>query len=243
MENLIKYIKQGKGYGLIFLLASSIIVTTIIMAKAKPVLKDMEPKLTLIAEDFLPLTIQNKQITEPVDTYKRVDINLGNSNSNKDIFPVVLDTKTTSKELPKEKIGLFIMKDVAYVISFNDIKKIYYKDGIFDIEKFKQILQKSFIIFSIISSIAIILLHFIQNAIIALLASLIGLSYLKRTQTTHSPNFSYLMRFCSLIIAFVGILSIYMKIFFTINVGFIHILLLTIIAEIIFLNKEKNKEI
>ena len=243
MENLIKYIKQGKGYGLVFILASSIIATTMIMIKAKPIFNEMSPKLTLIAEDFLPITVKNKQIIEPLDTYKRIDVNLGNTNSDKDVFPIVLDTKTTTSDLSKEKLGLFIMKNVTYVISPNDIKKIYYEDGIFDIEKFKQLLQKSIVFFSILSSIILILLHFIQGILIALTSSLLGLAYVKHIKLSNMKDFSQLMRLCSMNVALLIMLNISLKTFFTFSIGFIHILLLTAIFEVVFLNYEKNKEI
>jgi hypothetical protein len=73
MKKIVTYIKQGKGTGLLFLLAGAVIMTLFFIIPAKEMVKDIEPKIMLVAKDFLPITIENKKITTPTDTYKKLD--------------------------------------------------------------------------------------------------------------------------------------------------------------------------
>ena len=68
MEKIFLYIKQGKGHGLLFLLATAIITTIIFSFSLKTVLNDIKPKALLVAEDFLPIEIKNKEIVSHPNT-------------------------------------------------------------------------------------------------------------------------------------------------------------------------------
>ena len=135
MEKIINYIKNGKGLGLLFLLAGSVLITIMYMFVAKEMIKNFEPKVMLIANDFLPLTVNEQKITSPLDTYKRIEINLSDDEQSKDLFPVVLDTKNKNQDLKNEKIGLFITQDSIILKTFNDTKNLKLKDGVYDSNK------------------------------------------------------------------------------------------------------------
>ena len=128
MEKIRTYIKKGKGLGFLFLLASAVVMTIFMMFILKQTYSEMRPKVMLVADEILPITVSQGKITNPVDTYKRLDIQLGDKEES-DIFPVVLDTRNEAAELPKAKMGLFIMSDVIYWVMEDQVKRYPLRDG------------------------------------------------------------------------------------------------------------------
>lgn len=237
MNKIITYIKQGKGAGLLFLLAGAVIMTLFSIISAKEVFKDIEPKIMLVAEDFLPITIKDKKIISPQDTYKRIDLDLSLDSSNKDIFPIVLDTKNETPDLTNEKLGLFITKDNAIALTNANLRKIEYIDGTYDINTFKQLYQQTIGKVSLIASIIFIGFFFLNLLTKAIILVLIGLLLLKIQKSKNPLNFISLMRLSSIIIASIEIINIALVTIFLIPTTGLHILLLGTILEFLYLQK------
>ena len=64
MDKIINYIKKGRGLGFIFLLAVAVLKTIPIMFEMKSVYADLQPKIMLIADDFLPIKIEKGKYYE-----------------------------------------------------------------------------------------------------------------------------------------------------------------------------------
>ena len=132
MKNILNYIAKGKGYGLVFLLASSIVIATVYVFIFKNLCKEVEPSLFLVAEDILPITVKDGKIVEPENEYKDLDLKITPTESLK----VVLDTREDVIK-NRDKYGFYISKDGLFVSISGDMKKIELGDGVIDIEKFK----------------------------------------------------------------------------------------------------------
>lgn len=237
MKKIVTYIKQGKGTGLLFLLAGAVIMTLFFIIPAKEMVKDIEPKIMLVAKDFLPITIENKKITTPTDTYKKLDIDLSFDNTGKDLFPVVLDTKNQSPDLTNEKIGLFITKDAIFAATNAGLKRVEYIDGTYDINAFNQLYKQTIDKVSLIASLVFIgffFLNLLIKAIIVSLACFIISKILKQKNLLTFPNF---MRLSSVIIAILEIINIIIISVFSIPTTGLHILLLGIILAFLYLQK------
>ena len=132
MKNILNYIAKGKGYGLVFLLASSIVIALVYVFIFKNLCKEVEPSLFLVAEDILPITVKDGKVVEPVNKYKDLDLKVTQNESLK----VVLDTRD---EVVKniDKYGFYISKEGLSVAINGEIRKIELVDGVIDIEKFK----------------------------------------------------------------------------------------------------------
>ena len=240
MEKIINYIKNGKGLGLLFLLAGSVLITIMYMFVAKEIIKDFEPKVMLIANDFLPLTVNEQKITSPLDTYKRIEINLSDDEQSKDLFPVVLDTKNKTQDLKNEKIGLFITQDSVILKTFNDTKNLKLKDGVYDINTFKQMYTQTFGKVSLIASILLIIGFFLSLLTRTVITALVGLLGVKLLKITSPIDLNYTMRLSAIIISFIDVATHILANFLPLNITSIHTLILGIIIELIFLNKQKN---
>lgn len=76
MEKLVNYVKNGKGIGLLFLLASATIVTLLFVMVFRNFYSSFSPEMLKAADELLPITVKNGQIVNPADTYKEIGVNL-----------------------------------------------------------------------------------------------------------------------------------------------------------------------
>ena len=57
MEKFVNYVRNGKGIGLLFMLAASVVVTIVMLLVAKNFYGEMRPQALIVANDFLPITV------------------------------------------------------------------------------------------------------------------------------------------------------------------------------------------
>ena len=201
MDKIINYIKKGSGFGFIFLLAVAVLKTIPIMLELKSVYNDMHPKIMLIAEDFLPIKVENGKIVEPSNAYKRVGLKLGDENSKNTAIPVVLDTRNPVSVVPNEKEGLFIMSDMIYFIADDRIQKHKLKDGFVDKSKFEKSLDATTGLVSLIGVAFFVALFSVGGIIKVIFASLVSMLFFKFMKKDKIYNFKSLTRLGSLLVA------------------------------------------
>lgn len=231
MNTILQYIKNGKGFGFVFILAVAVLMVIPQVFNLKKAYNEAQPKIMLVAEDFLPITVKNSKIIEPVGVYKRIDLAFDSEEKTFQSFPVVLNTKDDKFDATDEKFGLFIMSDMVYLISQNKIQKFELKDGLIDKTKFGEMLETASGVFSVVYSIVFILTFFVFAVVKVLLAVLFGNIFLRIQKRRDEYNFPLLMRLCSMLIAFISLL---LNVFFPVINGFIALFLI-IIGEILFL--------
>ena len=240
MEKLINYIKNGKGLGLLFLLASAVLMTIIYMFATKEIIKNFEPKIMLIANDVLPISIKEQKIVSPLDTYKRIDVNLSDTTEIKESFPVVLDTKNETLDLKNEKLGLFITRDFILLKTPKETQKVEYKDGDYDINTFKQLYANIFGKLSLIASVIFIALFFLNLLIKTITCALLGLLGCKLFKFEAKVSLDYTMRLSAIIIAILEVINLILVNLLSINITALHVVILSVILELIFLSKQKE---
>jgi len=199
MEKFINYIKNGKGNGLVFLLAAAVLVAIFFVFMIKQLYTDVKPRILLAAEDFLPISVEGGKIVSPVDTYKTLELKL--DERDKEPFLVVLDTKNEHIDISTNKTGLFITKDMLYVVTPNEVKKVTYVDGVFDMPRFTDMMSEAVGAFSLILSVVAVgglfLFFFVKTLIVAGVGKLIY----KIEDKEKIINFSVLMRMGAVLVA------------------------------------------
>lgn len=200
MDKIVNYIKRGRGFGFIFLLAAAVLKTIPIMMDLKVAYTDLQPKMMLIANDFLPIKVENGKIVEPSNTYKNVKLQLG-SNDKNDVLPVVLDTREETSVVPNEKEGLFIMTDMIYFVMGNRIQKYKLKDGVVDNNKFEKALETTSGLVSLFTVIFLVTIFSVNGIIKVLLASLIGVFALRVMKKDSIFGYRALTRLSSILVA------------------------------------------
>lgn len=204
MDKFINYIKTGKGNGLIFLLASAVLVTIFFIFIVKQLYTDVKPRILLAAEDLLPITIEGGKVVSPADAYKTLEFKL--DESDKGSFLIVLDTKNESTEISADKTGLFIFKDMLYLVTPNEIKKVSYADGVFDMNRFTDMLNQIVGMFSLILSVVSVGVLFLVFLIKSVIVAGVGKLICKTEKKEDVIYFSVLMRGSSVFVAVVEFL-------------------------------------
>lgn len=240
MEKIWEYVKRGKGWGLLFLLAYAVLLTIFIMFNVKTVYNALEPQIGLISRDFLPLTVVQNKIVDPINTYKRMNINLGSDEQTDAFFPIVLDTRDDVSEVPQEKQGLFVMKDMVYVITQDQIRKFNLSDGVLDEKGFNEILNNTLGIISAFMAILFVIVFFIAGLIKAGIAMLFGLLGLKFMKSENVWSTDAMMRLCCLLVAGIEFLSWFLN-FSKIHISGMSSFIFIVFIELILLSK-RNQE-
>lgn len=204
MDKFINYIKGGKGNGLIFLLAAAVLVTIFFVFTIKQVYTDAKPRILLAAEDLLPITVEGGKVVSPADTYKTLELKLDERDKNS--FLVVLDTKSDNIEVSTDKTGLFISKDMLYLVTPNEVKKISFVDGVFDMARFTDIMNQAIGMFSLIVSVVSVGVLFLVFLVKSLIVAGIGKFMYKVEKKEDVVDFSLLMRVGSVFVAAVEFL-------------------------------------
>ena len=199
MEKIANYIKNGKGNGLMFLLAAAVLVSILFVLMIKDIYAEVKPRVLLVAEDILPINVQNGEIVDPVGEYKELELKL--DNKGEDSFRIVLDTKDENAEVPSNKLGLYITKHMLYLITPNEVKRVSYTDGFFDMSKFTEMMNQAIGIFSLILSIVSVGVLFVVFLIKAVIVGSVGRLIFKTKKIDVSSDFSLVMRASSICVA------------------------------------------
>jgi len=241
MEKILNYIKNGRGLGLLFLLAASLVATIMMMLAIKDGYAELKPEVSLVAEDFLPLTVKNGKIVDPVNIYKRVELDLSAAGGRKNVLPIVLDTREEKSVVPTEKQGIFIMRDMLYVVSTNKIEKIALPDGTLDKDNFQEMADWVFGWLSAAVAIFMVFILFVVYLFKAWLATLAARLALKISGKSEQYSSAMLMRLASVL---TGLFELGAKILLMagVTVSGWSVLLLVILAECLYLFKDKPVE-
>ena len=206
MEKIVNYVRNGKGLGLLFLLAISVLMTIAMLLAAKSFYGDMRPDVLLVANDFLPITVENNKIVSPANTYKRVDLKLGHTGTAADNFAIVLDTRDNATALPKNAQGVYIYKDTIYVASARKIQNYDLPNGVWDKDSFEGLLDSVIGVISGVIGVVLVVLLFISGLFKTCVAAILGLLAQKVMSREKPLDMSALMRLCAIGISAMEIL-------------------------------------
>lgn len=244
MNKVINYVKNGKGIGLLFVLAAAVVMTLGVVFLGKRVYNETRPQIMLIAEDFLPLKVKDGKIVEPAETYKQVSLNFGEDDEALDTLPIVLDTREESGSLPKgEKNGLYIMKDKVYLVSQSKINMYSLPDGVWDVPAFEEFLDYYSGILSGVLTVVFIAAFFLMNLFKALAVAVLGVIGVKVMKADEKVfDFSALMRCSAVLVSVISVAVFCLELY---GAGFVSWKLMILLAmglEWLLIFKDKSGE-
>lgn len=242
MEKIFNYVKNGKGMGLLFLMATAVLVTLSFSLVFKDVYQKVKPEVLTVAGEFLPITVENGRIVSPADTYKKIDFDFGGTQNKKDVFPIVLDTRSETSAVPEAKQGLFIMSDMVYAVSANKINRIALQDGVLDQEKFAELLDIYSGYFSAVMVVIMVAMLFFGYLLKSWLAALVCRLVLKAASMADAFSFSALMRLSSVLTAGVAVASLALNQMASFDLSNFQSFVLIVILEVLLLFRDKKQQ-
>lgn len=240
MEQIINYIKNGKGIGALIILAAAVLSTITLMITTRHFYNQVHPQIMLVAQDFLPITVEGGKIVNPVNIHKRIELNLGKNN---EVFPIVLDTRQEVSQTPTEKQGLFMMRDKIYAFSPTQMRIFNWEDGIWNKQNFDTFLDYFvgivFGVMAIICTIMLFLVYLFETWVVSVLG-LLGVKVMKKTAFF---NFLTLMRLSALLIAVMEVISSILNILLAFSIPGKMIFILALILEGLFIGRENTNKV
>jgi len=237
MNKIVNYIRQGKGQGLIFLLAAAVLVTIFAVTFVKYQYNDFRPQLISAMDEMLPFTVQNGQIVEPKDSYKKIDLKLSGEDTSNVSIALVLDTRDDASDITPNAYGLYFMKDKFYIVSPNKVERRSLSDGVWDKQKAEELLDYFVGVLWLTISVVMLAVLFLLFLIKTLIVVLFGKIAFKIFQKKGPLEFSSFMRLGAIIVAVIETISLMFGMIVPIN-G-LQRLLVEIVVAVVFVNKGK----
>ena len=131
MKKIISYIAQGQGIGLKYLALLALILGILGGIGTKVIATDGIPLAQQVADQLLPIKVENGQIVEPQETYKVVHLRFG-GDENAYPIPIVLDTTSDMLDINLLDQGAYITRSYLYMINEHEART-YKLDGDFEL--------------------------------------------------------------------------------------------------------------
>ena len=131
MKKIISYIAQGQGIGLKYLALLALILGILGGIGTKVIATDGIPLAQQVADQLLPIKVENGQIVEPQETYKVVHLRFGEDENTYPI-PIVLDTTSDMLDINLLDQGAYITRSYLYMINEHEART-YKLDGDFEL--------------------------------------------------------------------------------------------------------------
>ncbi len=235
MNKLINYIKDGSGYGLIFILASATICTLFFVLSFKTITPKIEKQINNIAQEVLPIVVENNQIVSPTNLKKEYKLDIDKNN----LYTISINTESTDNNEASFNNGILIQKNEVLFKINNEVTKLNLTDGQYNYEDFIKKVDEVLNISSIILSVVTILTLFILFSLKSIIITLASKLYLYFTKNNKAFNFSLNMRLSSILISLLEILIFLCAFAFSFNPTFIEVCIISIIIEIYILHNNK----
>ena len=118
MQKIISYIKNGKGIGALWLLIFGAFKAFYLAYNVNRFLPDLIPYVQNLADEFLPIKIENGKVIEPIETIKTHDYQVGKDH-------IVLKLDTTKDILDEEDLaqGIYLTRSYFYTINGQEIRR------------------------------------------------------------------------------------------------------------------------
>lgn len=131
MEKLINYICNGQGRGLKILFLFILIMSVAKGIQFRIEADSFAPIAQAVAEQMLPIKVENGVVVEPVDVVRTASLSFGNQSYN---LPLVLDTRYDTLDTTSLKPGAYLTRTTLYMVNNGDIR-IKNLSGSFDLPK------------------------------------------------------------------------------------------------------------
>jgi hypothetical protein len=240
MEKIMRYIKNGKGVGMIFLLAAAVLLAGVYLISAHEFYASLKPKLTLAAEDFLPITVENHQIVSPLNVKKSLNLDFGSEEENTQYpFVVMMDTTENAAEKPDIKQGVALMHGKVYVVQDENVRTFELNDGVVDMDAFVKAMDSFAGIFFVFVACLVIAIFFVRGLLFCLILALCGQIGLKIMKRPSEGVFAPLMRLDAVLLFAAQVILFTLNFFLNLGLSLFGMLPLLLALEIFFLAKNE----
>ena len=182
MNKILNYIQNGRGLGLKVLLILTLIISVYVSVTVKTGGTDLIPYAQQIADQMLPVKVENGVIVNPVNTVRTAT--LGDSGFR---LPFILDTTTDTLDTSKLSQGVYISRTTLYTVNNNEVR-IKKLQGSFDLpqQDYTDFFNSVLNWVAVISFIIVMVFGFLSYFITCLIYSWCAVLIAKLTKNSYS---------------------------------------------------------
>lgn len=182
MNKILNYIQNGRGLGVKVLLILTLIISVYVSVIVKTGGTDLIPYAQQIADQILPVKVENGVIVNPVDTVRTAT--LGDSGFR---LPFVLDTTTDTLDTSKLSQGVYISRTTLYTVNNNEVR-IKKLQGSFELpqQDYTDFFNSVLNWIAVISFIIVMVFGFLSYFITCLIYSWCAILVAKLTKNSYS---------------------------------------------------------
>ncbi len=118
MNKILNYVQKGKGIGALWLFVFALLFSFWTAYNVGKILPQVTPYIQKIADDILPIKIENGVVVEPENTVKAFSYDIAG-----EPFSVVIDTTTNMLEEGERPTGFYLTKSYFYTVSDKQIRR------------------------------------------------------------------------------------------------------------------------
>lgn len=177
MQKIFNYILKGQGLGVKFLILLALVMSLVIATVVKVKGNDFVPYAQQVADQMLPIKIENGVVVRPYNTFKQASIQL-NDYSSPFYIPFVIDTSVDTFDASDLKPGVYMSRTAFYTVQRNEVRMLRLEGNVEILkadytEVFKSWMTWFAVIFGIISIFFLFILYFILALFYSLCAKVI----------------------------------------------------------------------
>lgn len=127
MNKIINYITNGSGLGVKYLLVFSLLMSVFVGIFIRISGGEMIPYAQSVADQLLPVKIENGIVVEPNNTVKTAYMRLGNRENL--VFPFTINTTTDTLDPAHLRPGMYLTRTTLYAVNQYDTRIIKIQDN------------------------------------------------------------------------------------------------------------------
>lgn len=176
MKKILNYIANAQGLGIKFLLLYSLVLGLIFALFIRIQGPQFIPYAQSLADQMLPIKIENGVVIKPVDTVKKARLSIGDKSLD---LPLVIDTTVDTLDASHLRDGVYMTRTAIYSVNRNQVR-INQLQGNIDLPRadytdaFKTFLNWSAVLFLIFGSAGIFVFFFILSIFYAFCTSILN---------------------------------------------------------------------
>lgn len=121
MQKLFNYLRLGQGIGAKFLFVWAVIMSIFIAIYIRVAGAEGIPYVQSVADEMLPIRIENGIVVEPADTYKQARLKLDDYSDTVNL-PIVIDTRSNTLDADSLRDGIYLSRTTLYTVNNNQVR-------------------------------------------------------------------------------------------------------------------------
>lgn len=177
MQKILNYILKGQGLGVKFLILLAVVMSLVVAVVVKVKGNDFVPYAQQVADQMLPIKVENGVVVKPYNTFKQAKITLDDY-SRPFYIPFIIDTTVDNFDTANLEQGIYLTRTAFYTVQRNEVRMLRLEGNVEILKAdytdvFKSWMSWFAVIFGFISVFFLFIMYFLLAIFYSFCAKLI----------------------------------------------------------------------